>query len=86
MASSKQALSPARLKKKRLDAALKTFILGHDLAVKAGMHKDCSLTAAHAREARRERVRFAKHWRQAVMAEFERTLNPKGRILKGKSA
>jgi len=65
-------MNPVRLKKKRLDAALATFILGHDLAVKAGMHRDCSLSAAHEREARRERVRFAKHWRKVMLALFEK--------------
>jgi hypothetical protein len=41
---------------KALDKAISVFIFGHDLAIKAGMHKDCSLSAAHAREARRDRV------------------------------
>jgi hypothetical protein len=66
-------MSPARLKRERLNVALTTFILGHDLAVKAGMHKDCSLSAAHAKEARRERVRFGRLWLKAAAAEFERT-------------
>jgi hypothetical protein len=57
------------MKKQSLDSAISVFIFGRDLAIKAGMHKDCSLLAAHEREARRERVRFARLWKKAVLGK-----------------